>query len=99
MAAEVSHASPRSVGWQEMGDAAGQSQLSITAKVGFRLTLRKEPLRAACRREVLTSASREPSEAVRWGTTIRGAELGRTWCKGVSLSVKKQSRDYGLAES
>ena len=78
----VSRASPRSVGWQEMGEEAEQVQLSIAAKVGFRLTLRIELPRAACRREVQTCTSREPSDAVCWGNTIPGAELGRTWCKG-----------------
>ena len=84
----MSHAGPRSVGWQEMGDEAEQVQQAIAAKVGFRLNVRKEPLRAACRREVQTCTSRGPSNAVRWGTTIIGVDLGRTRSKRLSVSLK-----------
>ena len=47
----VSRAGRRSVGSQEMGEEAEQVQLSIAAKVGFRLTLWLELPRAACLQE------------------------------------------------
>ena len=65
-------------GWQELGDEAEQMEWSIVVKVGFGLTSYVALARAACRREVQTSTSRKPSDAVRWGTTVPAAEISRS---------------------